>query len=262
METYVGLRAEIRHHTAVITLKNPPANVWDIDNLQVFHHLIQDLEHNPEVHTLILTGAGQRFFSAGADLKRLGEGNRYYARELAKWFGRAFESVANWRGVTIAALNGYAMGGGLEVALACDIRIADEHVQLGLPETSVGLLPCAGGTQRLTRLVGEGWAKRLILCGETLRAKQAEHIGLVEQVVPSSQALTTAIVLAEKVARQSPAAVYASKKLIHHRHTISESGFLYEREAFLDLFDGPDPKEGLQAFIEKRPAVWSKSDED
>lgn len=262
METYVGLRAEIRHHTAIITLKNPPANVWDVDNLQVFHHLIQDLEQNPKVQTLILTGSGQRFFSAGADLKRLGQGDRQYARELAKWFGRAFEALGNWRGVTIAALNGYALGGGLEVALACDVRIADEHVQLGLPETSVGLLPCAGGTQRLTRLVGEGWAKRLILCGENLRAKQAEAIGLVEQVVPTSQALTTAVVLAEKVSHQSPAAVYAAKKLIHHHYDAHAGGFLSEREAFLDLFDGPDPKEGIQAFIDKRPAVWAKQQDD
>ena len=113
-------------------------------------------------------------------------------------FGEAFEALSAFRGVSIAAVNGYAMGGGLECALACDIRIAEEQAQMALPEAGVGLLPCAGGTQNLPWLVGEGWAKRMILCGERIDARTAERIGLVEEVVAKGQALDAALKLAEK----------------------------------------------------------------
>ena len=111
---------------------------------------------------------------------------------MSEYFGKGFECLANFRGVSIAALNGFAMGGGLEVALACDIRIAEEQAQMALPEARVGLLPCAGGTQRLSWLVGEGWAKRIILCGERINAETAQRIGLVEEVVGKGEALAKA----------------------------------------------------------------------
>ena len=126
---------------------------------------------------------GRNSFLAGADLKLFADGDPATARTMAEYFGQAFETLADFRGVSIAAVNGFAMGGGLEVAMACDIRIAEEQAQMALPEARVGLLPCAGGTQRLSWLVGEGWAKRIILCGERINAATAERIGLVEEVV-------------------------------------------------------------------------------
>jgi enoyl-CoA hydratase/carnithine racemase len=203
-----------------------------------------------------MTGAGQKFFSAGADLKLFASGDKQVARQMARVFGVAFECLSQFRGVSIAAINGYAMGGGLEAALACDIRIAETHAVMGLPEAKVGLLPCAGGTQNLTRLVGEGWAKRMILCGETLNAEQAMKIHLVEQVVETGQGLSRAIALAESVAQQSPCSVAACKQLIQLGRQSTQAGYMAEREYFVDLFDTADQAEGVNAFLQKRAPIW------
>ena len=133
---------------------------------------------------------------------------------MARRFGLAFESLTRFRGLSIAAINGYAMGGGLECALACDLRVSDDHAILALPEASVGLLPCAGGTQNLAWLVGEAWAKRLILCGEKLDAATALRIGLVDELCPKGSAKARALDWAAKAERQSPVSVAAAKKLI------------------------------------------------
>ena len=124
------------------------------------------------------------------------DGNPDTARDMARYFGEGFECLADFRGVSIAAINGFAMGGGLEVALACDIRIAEEQAQMALPEAKVGLLPCAGGTQNLLNLVSMAWAKRLILCGERIKAAKALEIGLVEELVPQGGALEKALEMA------------------------------------------------------------------
>ena len=145
----------------------------------------------------------------------------------------------------------------LEVALACDIRIAEEQAALALPEARVGLLPCAGGTQRLTQLVGEGWAKRMILCGERIGAQQAQTLGLVEEVVPTGEALATATALAAKVGNQSPTSVAACKRLIHSARNIAiADGLVAERDEFVALFSTEDQQEGTNAFLEKREPEW------
>jgi enoyl-CoA hydratase/carnithine racemase len=240
-----------------ITLNNPPAHTWTEDSLAALTALVRDAEQDRDIYALVITGDGVKFFSAGADLKLFADGDKATARRMAQRFGEAFEALAGFRGVTIAAINGYAMGGGLECALACDIRIAEEHAQLALPEASVGLLPCAGGTQNLARLVGEGWAKRMILCGERIGAAQALAIGLVEEVVPNGQALSAALALAAKVARQSPSSVAACKSLIQAGRTLpTQHNLPLERERFVSLFDTEDQKEGVLAFLGKREASW------
>jgi enoyl-CoA hydratase/carnithine racemase len=163
--------------------------------------------------------------------------------------------------VVIAAINGYAMGGGLECALACDLRIAEEHAQMALPEPSVGLLPAGCGTQTLPWLVGEGWAKRMILTNERIDAETALRIGLVEQVVTRGQALQTALQLAERVGTLSPRAVNFSKQLIHQARqgTPRSAALALERERFVDLFDGADQQEGVKAFLDKRKPIWKNS---
>jgi enoyl-CoA hydratase/carnithine racemase len=257
-KTYTNLNVERHQHTAVVTLCNPPAHTWTVDSLAALAELVADLDAEADIYALVLTGDGAKFFSAGADLKLFADGDRVVARAMAQRFGQAFEALAGFRGVTIAAINGYAMGGGLECALACDIRIAEEHAQMALPEASVGLLPCAGGTQNLAWLVGEGWAKRMILCGERIDAARALAIGLVEEVVPSGQALEAALALAAKVARQSPGSVAACKALIQGARSLAPQHLLpLERERFVGLFDSADQKEGVQAFLEKRAARWS-----
>ena len=149
------------------------------------------------------------------------------------------------------------MGGGLEVAMACDIRIAEEQAQMALPEAKVGLLPCAGGTQRLTALVGTGWAKRMILCGERIKADKALELGLVEELVAKGESLKAALALAETVGQQSPVSVNYCKQLINSVDTQTmATGLVEERALFVDLFGKKDHAEGVNAFLEKRTPEW------
>ncbi|MBH2008381.1 MAG: enoyl-CoA hydratase [Xanthomonadaceae bacterium] len=254
---YPGLKVEKRGHIALITLDNPPAHTWTLDSLEALARFVNDLNADREIYSLVLTGGGEKFFSAGADLKLFADGDKAMARAMARRFGEAFEALAGFRGLSVAAINGFAMGGGLECALACDLRIAEEHAQMALPEASVGLLPCAGGSQWLSWQIGEAWAKRLILCGERVNAETALRIGLVQEVVPRGQALERALALAQSVERQSPISVAACKNLIHGARTQSPSTTLVaEREAFVDLFDSQDQREGVNAFLAKRAPQW------
>ena len=251
------LLVEQRDHTVVVTIANPPANTWNRDNLRSLVSVVAQCDADREVYALVVTGQGDKFFSAGADLNLFASGDKETARSMARHFGEAFETLANFRGVTVAAINGYAMGGGLECALACDVRIAEAQAQMALPEATVGLLPCGGGTQNLAWTVGEGWAKRIILCGERVNAERAVQIGLVEEVVERGQSLNRALELAASVARQSPPAVSACKGLIQHaRAGDIASAYETERDAFVGLFDTQDQKEGVNAFLEKRTARW------
>jgi enoyl-CoA hydratase/carnithine racemase len=180
---------------------------------------------------------------------------------MAQRFGLAFETLQEARPAVIAAINGYAMGGGLECALACDMRIAEEHAQMALPEPSVGLLPCGCGTQTLPWLVGEGWAKRMILTNERVNAETALRIGLVEQVVARGEARNIALELAHRASSLSPRAVAYAKGLVHlaRQGTPRGAALSLERERFVDLFDGEDQREGVNAFFEKRKPQWKNA---
>jgi enoyl-CoA hydratase/carnithine racemase len=251
------LKVQVEGNTAVVTIDNPPANTWDEDNLAALESLIADCNADKQIYALVITGAGEKFFSAGADLNLFASGDKGVAGQMSDLFGRAFEALSKFRGVSIAAINGFAMGGGLECALACDIRIVESQSKLALPEATVGLLPCGGGTQNLAWLVGEGWAKRMILCGERIDALTAEKIGLAEEVVGSGEALGRALALAENVGRQSPPAVAACKALIQEaRGGNIDAAYAVERAAFVDLFDTKDQAEGVNAFLQKRSPEW------
>jgi enoyl-CoA hydratase/carnithine racemase len=243
---------------ALVTLNNPSANTFTAAGLQQLHALIGDLNGNPRIRAAVITGHGEKFFSAGADLKEFADADKEHARLMAKAFGAAFEALQESRPVIIAAMNGYAMGGGLECALACDTRICEEQAQMALPEASVGLLPCGCGTQTLPWLVGEGWAKRMILTNERVTAETALRIGLVEQVVARGESRQAALELAKRVATLSPAAVTYAKSLIHQARqgTPRAAALAMERERFVDLFEGEDQREGVTAFLEKRKPHW------
>lgn len=255
METPVHL--EKQGHVAILTLHNPPAHTWTETSLRLLRDIVLELNHDASNASLVITGQGEKFFSAGADLKLFAGGQIEIASRMTRAFGEAFETLAAYRGVSIAAINGYAMGGGLECALACDLRLADQHALMALPETKVGLLPCGGGTQTLPWLVGEAWAKRMILCGEQVNAETALRIGLVEEVLEKGQALQRALALAEQVGKQSPGSIKAAKALIMSARTRPMlSAWSAEREAFVALFGTEDQKEGVNAFLEKRAPVW------
>ena len=247
--------------TVTIRLARPPANAFTADGLATLQETVDGLNRDAHVRAIVVTGTGPKFFSAGADLNQFADGDKAHARVAAQRFGAAFEALQNARAVTIAAINGYAMGGGLECALACDLLIAEEHAQMALPEASVGLLPCGSGTQTLPWLVGEGWAKRIILTGERVDAQTALRIGLVEDVVASGGAYEAALKIAARVASMSPDAVAYSKPLIHAaREGIPRRAALaLERERFVDLFDGANQREGVAAFLEKRKPQWGAS---
>jgi enoyl-CoA hydratase/carnithine racemase len=255
------IECKIDGHVAVITLNNPSANTFTAEGLLELTALVGELNRNLDVYAAVVTGQGDKFFSAGADLKTFADGDKARARLVAQRFGAAFEALQEARPVVIAAINGYAMGGGLECALACDLRIAEEHAQMALPEPSVGLLPAGCGTQTLPWLVGEGWAKRMILTNERVNAETALRIGLVEQVVARGQSLETAVQLAQRVSTLSPRAVTFSKNLIHQARqgTPRSAALALERERFVDLFDGEDQQEGVKAFLDKRKPIWKNA---
>ncbi|MDO9003969.1 MAG: enoyl-CoA hydratase [Aquabacterium sp.] len=252
------IELELQGNTALVTLSRPPANAFSLEGLRQLRQTIHDLNANAAVRALVITGSGPKFFSAGADLNTFADGDRAKALDMIQAFGAAFEALANSRLVTVAAINGYAMGGGLECALATDIRVAEQHAQLALPEASVGLLPGGTGTQTLPWLVGEAWAKRMILLGERVDAATALRIGLVEEVVDSGKALERALALAERVGSQSPDSVLACKDLIHAaRNGVPRAAALaQERERFMGLFNHPNQLEGVNAFLQKRKATW------
>ncbi|HEX6632939.1 MAG TPA: enoyl-CoA hydratase [Usitatibacter sp.] len=251
------IRHEVRGHTAFITIDNPPANTWTPESLRALEALVGTLNADRDVYVAVVTGAGEKFFSAGADLKNF-QGDKVLARHFIACFGAAFEALMNSRFVTIAAINGYAMGGGLEFSLACDIRIAEAHAQMALPEPAVGLLPAGTGTQMLPWLIGEGWAKRMILTNERVDAATALRIGLVQEVVEKGEGLAAATAMAERVAGLSPRAVEYCKRLIHNARdgVPRRAGLALERERFMDLFDHGDQAEGVRAFLEKRKPEW------
>lgn len=255
-----NIQVDKRGHVAVLTINNPPANTWTRDSLNQLFDVVEDLDADRDNYALVITGEGEKFFSAGADLKVFADGDKGVASDMARAFGRAFERLSAYDGVSVAAINGFAMGGGLECALACDIRVAADNAKMALPEAGVGLLPCAGGTQNLPWLVGEGWAKRMILCGERIDATTAERIGLAEQIVGQGEARDTAVQLAEQVANQSPSSVRACKHLIQGaRHQGPALNLPAEREAFVGLFDTEDQTEGVQAFLDKRSPEWKNA---
>jgi enoyl-CoA hydratase/carnithine racemase len=255
------IECKIDGHVAVVTLNNPSANTFTAAGLLQLETLIGELNLNMDVYAVVISGQGEKFFSAGADLKAFADGDKAQARLMIRRFGTAFEALQEARPVVIAAINGYAMGGGLECALSCDLRIAEEHAQMALPETSVGLLPGGSGTQTLPWLVGEGWAKRMILTNERVNAETALRIGLVEQVVPRGQSRQAALELAQRASSLSPRAVTYSKTLIHQARqgTPRAAALALERERFIDLFDGTDQREGVNAFFEKRAPAWKNA---
>ena len=255
--SYTGFKLERRGHTAIVTLDNPPAHTWTAESLGALARLVAELNGDRETYALVVTGSGEKFFSAGADLKLFADGDKGRAATMARRFGEAFEALSAYRGVSIAAINGFAMGGGLECALACDLRVAEEHAVMALPEASVGLLPCAGGTQWLAWNVGESWAKRMILLGERVDAPTALRIGLVDDLVSRGKGLERALAMAESVAKQSPSAVRSCKRLIQGARSGSPvQTLVVERELFVDLFDTEDQREGVAAFLGKRKPVW------
>ena len=247
--------------SAIITINNPPANVWTIASLHELAAVMAKLQADSSVRAVVITGAGDAFFCAGADLNLFSKGSKQDVAEMLDAFAAAFAALRNYSGVTVAAINGYALGGGLECALMCDYMVVERGARLGLPEARVGLLPAGGGSKTLADKVGVSWAKRILLGGEILSAEKAYEIGLVEEIVDPGFAKIMAVSLAGKVANQAPQAVARARQLIEaSTGTTLEEHLQREREALLSLIGEEEQLEGVSAFLGKRVPSWADQD--
>jgi enoyl-CoA hydratase len=217
---------------------------------------LDEIEAGP-ARVLILTGAGERAFSAGADLKVLIEMSAAEARRELESGNRLMRRLEQSRLITIAAVNGYALGGGTEIALACDIRLASANAVFGLPEVKVGIIPGWGGTQRLPRLIGRGLAMELLTTGRNVPAEEALRIGLVNRVVELSELLPAARALAEEILANSPIAVQQAKRSVNGGLEMAlDEALAFNAEAWLVNYHAEDRYEGHKAFLEKRKPEW------
>ncbi len=252
-----NLIVEIDNKTAVVQINRPQVlNAMNSETMLEIESLMHQLNENNEVRVIIITGEGKAFI-AGADIQELSTFNSLEAREFGKLGRRVLSYIENMEKPVIAAINGYAFGGGCELALACDIRIAGERAKFGQPELKLGIIPGWAGTQRLSRLVGMGKAKEIIFTGDPLNASEALRIGLVNKVVPDENLMDEAKKFAEKMLQTGPTALKLVKTVMNRgldsNFTTGES---YESEVFGICFSTPDVKEGIDAFLNKRKPKW------
>ena len=246
------LRTEVKDGVGTVTLHRPDQlNALNATLQNELSRLLDLWEVDDTVRGIVVTGTGAKSFAAGADISELAQWT--VADGLAASLQRLFDRIQDFPKPTLAALNGLALGGGLELAMSCDIRIAAEHATMGLPEVGLGVLPGAGGTQRLSRLVGPGRALEMILTGRTLTAEQAERHGLVTEVVPARELLSTAAGTMARILAKGPLAIRLAKLVIGPGHdTDQRTGLLLEQLAQTLLFTTEDKAEGAAAFLGKR----------
>jgi enoyl-CoA hydratase len=259
LPTFDTLLLDYEAPIAIVTLNRP--QVLNALNAQVFNDLERAftiLAADPTVRVILLTGAGEKAFAAGADIKELSQTDDASGERLALRGQSVFASIETCGKPVIACINGFALGGGCELALACTLRIASETARLGQPEVKLGLIPGYGGTQRLPRLVGPSAALRLILTADIIPAAEALRIGLVDEVVPAATLLDAARALALRIAAQAPLAVAASMEAVRQGADLPLAEALaLEARIFGRLSGSVDKREGVAAFLEKRAATFT-----
>ncbi|HZW69130.1 MAG TPA: enoyl-CoA hydratase [Pseudogracilibacillus sp.] len=245
-------------HIAIMTLNRPDvANAMSKQLLEEINEALLSIKEHASIFCTIIIGAGDKAFCAGADLKERNGMNDREVIEAVRGIGNTILNIEQMPMPVIAALNGVAFGGGLELALGCDIRIAADHIQLGLTETSLAIIPGAGGTQRLPRLIGIGKAKQLIYTAKRLTASEAKDFGIVEEVVKSSQLLDRAIELAKEISKNGPIALEQAKTAINNGMQVDLlTGIEIEHLSYKQTLHTEDRLEGLQAFKEKRQPIY------
>lgn len=254
---YETLTVDKRNGYAVVTINRPKVlNALNRATVLELDAAIGALKDDRDAGVVIITGT-EKAFVAGADIAEMVEMPAVQARDWARLGQAVFSRIESFPRPVIAAINGFAVGGGCELAMACDIRIASTKAKFSQPEVSLGIIPGFAGTQRLTRLVGKGTAKLLVLTGDTIDAEEALRVGLVDKVVAPEDLMTTVEAIAAKILSKSPLAVAEAKMAINRGVEMgSEEGFAFEAEAFAMCFTGPDQREGMQAFIEKRKPAF------
>lgn len=238
----------------VLTINRPKVlNALNLDTLGELKVFLQDVMPKEDLKALIVTGAGEKAFVAGADIAQMNEMKERDFQDYVDYAHRVYEMLENDPCPSIAAINGYALGGGCELALACDIRLASDKARMGFPEVKLGIFPGWGGTQRITRVLGLGKTKELVFTGEMITAEEALRIGLVERVVPHEEVMNEARKLAGAIAKSGPIAVRMSKTAINAGSEMDlQKALLLEKTLVSLCFDSKDRVEGMKAFLEKR----------
>jgi enoyl-CoA hydratase len=251
------LLVEREGRVAILTLNRPEKlNALNDQVRTDMLEVLGQIEGDDSVGVVVITGAGEKSFIAGADIGEFA-GRTPFDQRHAMRSPRIFDVMASFPKPVIAMINGFCLGGGCELALSCDLRIASEKARFGQPEINLGLIPGGGGTQRLPRLVGLGNALRLILTGDMIGAAEAKEMGLVEMVVPHEELRAKTLELANKMASKSPLTLKVAKEAVRASQRLAiEEGILYERDLFCLCFSSADKEEGVKAFLEKRPAEW------
>jgi enoyl-CoA hydratase len=256
--SYETLLYDIHHHVATITFNRP--KVLNALNAQVFDELeaiFTDMDRNQSVRAILITGTGERAFAAGADINELARVKAVNGEQMARRGQEVFSLIESCGKPVIALINGFALGGGCELALACTMRLASATAKLGQPEIKLGIIPGYGGTQRLPRLIGESRALRLILSGDMISADEALRIGLVDEVHPPDQLLLRGQELATQIANAAPLAVTGALEAVRRgSHLHLYDAMRVEAEIFGQLCETEDKTEGATAFLEKRTPHW------
>jgi len=255
---YENLKVEMAGGIATVTVDRPKAlNALNSQTLREIAAVAAELEANPTVRAMILTGGGEKAFVAGADISEMAAFTSEQGRAFSAVGHKAFAALEALPFPTIAAINGFALGGGLELALACDLLYASEKAKLGFPEASLAVIPGFGGTQRLTRLVGKQRAKELVMTGDRIDAAKARAYGLVLEVLPADGLMAHCRAVAERILKNGPIAVAQGKRMVEQGADLElTAANALEQQAFGVMFGTRDQKEGMDAFLAKRPASY------
>ena len=254
--TFESLVFEKKNNIAYVTINRPKVlNALNMATMGELRNAFTDLKQDREVRVVILTGAGEKSFVAGADIGELQKNNPVEAKEYTHRGQAVLDLIENLGKPVIACINGFALGGGCEIAMACTMRLASDNAKLGQPEVKRGIIPGYGGTQRLPRLVGKGIAMQLLLTGEMISAQEAHRIGLVNEVLPAAQLIPRAETIAQAIIKNAPLAIqYCLEAVNHGIELTQEEGLYLEASLFAVSCATEDKKEGTSAFLEKRAA--------
>ena len=255
---YESILITTENNIATITINRPTKlNALNKITISDLHKAFKTLAKNNEIRAIILTGSGEKAFVAGADITEFANFSIEQGMKLAaEGQEKLFDFVENLKTPVIAAINGFALGGGLELAMACHFRVASDNAKMGLPEVSLGLIPGYGGTQRLPQLIGKGRAMEMIMTAGMLSAQEAYNTGLVNHIVPQAELLEFCNGIAQKIIKNSPYAIGKAIKAVNANFKEGKNGYETEIKAFGKCFGTDDFKEGTTAFLEKRKAVF------
>lgn len=255
---YQNLLIDIKENIAIVIINRPDKlNALNLQTMADLKNAFTDLNNNDDVAVIIITGSGEKAFVAGADISELNKLNMITGKEFAENGQEVFNIIENMNKPVIAAVNGFALGGGSELALSCHIRLASENAKFGQPEVNLGIIPGYGGTQRLTRLINSGRAMEYILTGDMIDANEAYRIGLVNHIYPQNELFSKALEIAKKIASKAQQAVRLAVKAVNIADEVSsKEGQNYEGSLFAICCGTEDFKEGTSAFLEKRKPVF------